>query len=633
MGIKFVSIPIGQKQGGVGGVSGDGGFLRDTPVASQHFLFVKQLVSSMKPPDTLPRSPIRVLLIGVCLLALAPALLGMGVAADGGGEDQSATAQSLVIDGLIDAVFGEDADEEAESGGVFEMIFGDDEPTFDGYPDGFSEDGIEDFDQALGTESTHYNADSLTMEGEIDTPEGTFSVTMRVSGDEERMLMKSETPDDTEAVQYLAAETRYTATDGDFSQREDSFDRDMAYGVTEFLEPVANANLTESEIEGDTVIYTAADSEIELAVRDTGELEFLHAERDGQMIELTFDNYGDTTIMEPDWIDEAEKQSSGDDVRVPERGDRPDEPTDRIDPEPPREERVDQPIAEPDSEPPANRETMNIVSDEPGDIRIEVPDEGELVVEPGEQRIVTVEPDEDHVASIITPTERYEERFTAGVEYHIRIAPAGESVDDRTDDSAELRAERERLSERLEWVEEEIAQIESGDRDRDHSDTIEELRRDIERNQDAIDELTDRLEELEAGDDRDIEQEIATLKDDLAQRQERADRLRDRMEDTDDPDRLQRLETWYEDVTEDIDRIENQIERLESGGSDRDDDIAQIRDRIDAHEERIDESRDRIEALEERDRQEDRLDELAEHREELVEEIDRIEERLEQVGE
>lgn len=557
------------------------------------------------------RPSVRGVLVTVCIFGLVPALVGVG-AADGGGEEPTAiTEQPLVIDGITDAIFGDGGDDEDAGGGVFEMIFGDDEPTFDGYPDGFSEEGIEDFDRALGTESTHYNAESLTMTGAIDTPEGTFSVTMWVSGEDERVVMESETPDDDVAVQYVAEDTRYTALDGDYSQQDDPFDREQAYGVSEFLEPLTEADLTESEIDGDTVIYTATDSDMELAVRDTGELEYVQAELDDEVIELTFENYGETTVTEPDWVDGVDKQAERDETTVADRSDVP-------------------------AEPPEDREPITIAPDEPGEVEIEVDGEGVMEVPPGERRVVTVAPDDDQVATVTTPTERYEKRLAAGQEYQVRVAAAGDSQADRIgDNEAELREERDRLTERLEWVKEEIDRIESGDGGSDHSDDIEELETEIDRNQDAIDQLADRLEEIDADEqDRNIDQEIDELEEQLGDRQERVTTLRERLEDTSDEERRERLQTWHDDVIDEIERIEDRIDRLEAGETDQEDERTQIRERIDRHEERIEDATDRIEHLEqEQDRSlDDETAELEAHRDEIEERIEEVEDRLDRVS-
>lgn len=505
-------------------------------------------------------------------VGLLPAIAAGGAVADTSAE-QPTTAQPLVIDSIIDAFSDNDEADENTEGGILDSILGE---SFDGYPDGFSENGIEDFEQALGDDSVHYQADSLSWTTEATTPTGeSAEITAQVNAETKQALISGTWPDG-ERDQYFDGDIAYVNEAGEYDQQSASFEREELYLITDFTTEFTDANLSQETIDGDTVIYTAEDVGVELAVRDTGELDYLEITEDEEVY-IDFYDYDATTVEEPAWVAEAESVT-----------DEPQAPTD-------------------------DGERTIPESDTAGE-RVEV------VEERDGERVRIVEEDGERVVEEI-------ERGSGS---------APDAATGSSPDEERLRERAEMLEERIEFIEEQIEQAEDGDDDRrDHDDRINELEERIDRHQDRIDRLEDQIEEIEVGDrETEFREEISALEDEREELREERNTLRERFEETDDEERQDRLREEINDLSNELRATDREIDRLESEleAVDPEGEIAQLEDRLESSEERIADLREEIERLEEGDRttDSDRIEWLEEHKTELEEELAEIEERLDE---
>jgi len=542
----------------------------------------------------------RLLIVSVVLLVgLGPALFAGGAVADDPASGEAQPAQSGLFEELIDAVIGDDSDDESgDDGGLFDQFLGE---SFDGYPDGFSEDGIDDFEQALGEQSVHYTADSLAYEAEGTTPDGdSFEMSAQASADTERALIVIDGPDG-ERAHYLDGDEGFVRVDGDYQRESASFDRDELYAVTELERDLQAANLTEDSIDGDTVIYTAEERTLELAVRDTGELDYMEID-DDESVFIDFYDYDATTVDEPAWVEDARELT-----------DEPDPQTEQPLDEP--EPRTEQPVDDPSIQEEIERHVPD--SAEPG-TRIQI------VTADGHEVTVVIGEDGEPEA-----VERRDSPQTDG--------PTDAETRDRDRTSEEQLHERaEMLEERIQHISEQIERLEDQDRTDDHdaSDRIADLEAQIDRHQERIDRMEAEIAEFETGErEAALREEIADLEDEREELEAERDELRDRYAEADDEELEARLREEIEQVLGEIGTVNREIERAEQQleSLDPDAEIAQRENRIEASQNRIADLRERIERIEQRGTADDtdQIERLEEHKEELEAELEAIEDRIE----
>ena len=545
-------------------------------------------------------------LSAVLVVGLGPVLFAGGAVADDSGTVDAQPSQSGLLDELIDSFVGDGSDEESDDDGFFGSFVGEDE-SFDGYPDGFSEDGIDDFEQALGERSVHYTADSMSYEAEATTPDSeSFELSAQASAEAEQALLISETPDG-ERVHYLDGNEGFIAVDGDYQRESASFDRDELYAVTDISRDLREANLSKDTIDGDTVIYISEDQSVELAVRDTGELDYIEIE-DDESVFVDFYDYDATTVDEPSWVDDARDVT--------------DEPADE--PEPPTEEQIDE-----------RDPTTDVSVDDPSiqeEIDRHVPDDAE----PG-TRFEFVTSDGIEVAAVIN--QDGEPEVIGRIDRSEVDTPTNTERPDRDDASEErLRERAERIEERIDDIEDQIDQLEDQDSTDDRHDAdeqIADLEDRIDRHQDRIAELEADIDEIEAGEwEAELREEIADLEDEREALEDERTELGDRYAEADDEELRAQLRAEREDVLGEIATVETEIEQAESqlDSFDPADEIAQRQNRIDSSEDRIENLREQIARAEDHSTTDnsDQIERLEERKADLENQIDRIEERLEE---
>lgn len=136
------------------------------------------------------------------------------------------------------------------------------------YPEGFSEEGIEDFAQALGEESAHYQADSFsfTSNYEFEQPNGTqeLSAESQVSGADEQQYYRSENSQSVQE-QYHDVDTVYLRLynkrrdQSRYQTQEAPFNKEGAYLLTLFQNQLQGIDYSMDEVveDGSQVRYTA----------------------------------------------------------------------------------------------------------------------------------------------------------------------------------------------------------------------------------------------------------------------------------------------------------------------------------------------------------------------------------------
>ncbi|MGM0371519.1 MAG: hypothetical protein ACQEQJ_03330 [Halobacteriota archaeon] len=224
------------------------------------------------------------------------------------------------------------------------------EPTF-GYPEGFSEDGIESFSLALGSESANYRANSLSFDGERTyrpaDSDGARTTTVSSLVNVENRTSYYRTETDTQVQETYIDETknwRQTESHRIYDKRTEEtefgvgsipFNKRTAYLIDRFERRYKGVEFeateitdedrlryvaTKSDLPGDHTLFQEYDNlssaRLELFVDQRGRVRKTVVDvetADGD--ELThvteFSGFDETTVPEPDWLEKAIQADQG----------------------------------------------------------------------------------------------------------------------------------------------------------------------------------------------------------------------------------------------------------------------------------------------------------------------------------
>lgn len=268
--------------------------------------------------------------IGVAVTASLAGCNGTGNSADGGNStDDSGSGNGDGTDSSGDGS-GDGTDSSGDESGE----------TIEDFPDGFSEDGISDFETAFGEGSAYLSQPHIQIENEFaqmsDDRNVTETFSAQIDAEAERWLVDSET-DSGEILQtqYLAEGMLYIREvqgeeDPQYQVRETEFSKSASFLVGAIERHVAGEVEFESEQTGEGLIrYTATEEsypedhpitnvysfnqeamlDVVLEIDENGLPRRLSAtyENEGFSQESTYSfSYEEVTVEEPEWVSEAE---------------------------------------------------------------------------------------------------------------------------------------------------------------------------------------------------------------------------------------------------------------------------------------------------------------------------------------
>lgn len=215
------------------------------------------------------------------------------------------------------------------------------------YPDGFSENGIENYSQAFGEESAHYQADSLVQEiglsNETESPEFSDSIERsiytEVSAVEERQYVETSEQSVTRE-QYFDDGVVFIRTSSEGQETEyqrfqqGEFNKNVAYSMdilefylegtsfeqvelTERNTVIYESDLSDPENRNDQLEENVEDGLISVEVTEEGypiniDISITRENEDQTSTEefnIEFSEYNEVSVDEPDWLDEAREQT------------------------------------------------------------------------------------------------------------------------------------------------------------------------------------------------------------------------------------------------------------------------------------------------------------------------------------
>lgn len=190
--------------------------------------------------------------------------------------------------------------------------------SFD-YPEGFSQEGIEDFEKALGKESAHYQADSFSFESSymFERPDGSsqeLTSNSDVSGVNEKQYYYSENENSVQE-QYHNGQTIYLRLyskqqeQTQYRVQQASFNKEGAYLLTLFQNQIQNVDLTAEEVVSENQLRYKATLD---SIPDD---HFLYQQYNNLTefeLYLTIDTDGFVRSVEVDLTRDVESQTSGD---------------------------------------------------------------------------------------------------------------------------------------------------------------------------------------------------------------------------------------------------------------------------------------------------------------------------------
>lgn len=236
------------------------------------------------------------------------------------------------------------------------------------YPEGFSQEGIDDFDTALGTESAHYQSDSFQFDStySFDRPDGSsqeLTAESQVSGVNEKQYYRSENQNSIQE-QYHNGETVYLRLyskqqeQSQYQVQQTQFSKEGAYLLTLFQNQIQGLEFSVDEVESENQVrYVATldsipedhfmfeqynnltEFQLLMTIDTDGLVRSVEVElsrevqtQDGdtsggdsteeepntidESYTFEFSEHGEVTVEEPDWISEAEaaqeESTSGD---------------------------------------------------------------------------------------------------------------------------------------------------------------------------------------------------------------------------------------------------------------------------------------------------------------------------------
>lgn len=224
------------------------------------------------------------------------------------------------------------------------------------YPDGFSEEGVDDFATAMGTESAHYAAESFSFESEyqFEQPDSeedqVITASSEVSGANKTQHYRTETAQVVQEQYHdgTQAYLRYYSKEQEQSQyqiQEVEFSREGAYMINLFRDQFQNVSFEVDEVlSAEEVRYIATKEDVPDDHAFFQQYENVAAmtltftvNTDGYVIDtevnitrdldgdeldesyaFSFSDFNNTTVEEPDWLGDAEEfvqqQQSGEDT-------------------------------------------------------------------------------------------------------------------------------------------------------------------------------------------------------------------------------------------------------------------------------------------------------------------------------
>lgn len=245
---------------------------------------------------------------------------------------------STIGAGLITSLAGcsalqdDDPTDDADEGELADIDIND-EPLIAGidYPDGFSKDGITDFDQALGTESSYYNLSSVSIsinstKKQNGEAQNQLLRDIRASADK-KLLVEDIERDGALIKRVRDSGTVYTRTSA-VEVEKVTYNRVEIYLIPLLNTYFSEFDLTIDSLQDSNLVYVATEdvsgdgflseklpdlsdtAEIKFMVRTDGiprRLEILGKSSNGNTkgkIEFDFSLYNRTDVIPPSWVEE-----------------------------------------------------------------------------------------------------------------------------------------------------------------------------------------------------------------------------------------------------------------------------------------------------------------------------------------